>query len=327
MNNTSNTGKSLWKPGLIFLIVMSLTVGASAQSARGKGRLAGEIMGTDGKPIGGAKISIEFLKGGGTTFDTKSNKKGVWGFLGLGTGQWRLTATAEGYAPFTTDLFIQQLNKNPKMTITLQKLAPTDAPLIEDETTFELLDQGNALFEEGKYTASLAAFQEFLEKNPGAYQVRMNIAYCYRELGEYDKAIEESDSVLEIIPADDPKGNEIRSKALATIGEVYLKQEDFDSAMSYFTRSIEANPDNELIAYNVGSIFFSNQKLDDAVKYFELAAEIKADWPDPPYQLGLVYLNQANYPKAIEYFEKFLTLEQETGRAESVKNILAQLKK
>ena len=97
--------------------------------------------------------------------------------------------------------------------------------------------------------------------------------------------------------------------------------------MSYFTRSIEANPDNELIAYNVGSIFFSNQKLDEAVKYFELAAQIKADWPDPSYQLGLVYLNQANYPKAIEYFEKFLTLEQETGRAESVKNILAQLKK
>ena len=207
----SKPSKTILKGGLIILISLSLAAGASAQSARGKGRLAGEIYGTDGGVIQGAKISIEFLKGGGTTFDTKSNKKGLWSFIGLGTGQFRVTATAEGYAPFSTEVLVQQLNKNPKMTITLQKLAPTDAPLVEDETTFELLDQGNALFEEEKYEASLAAFQEFLEKNPGAYQVRMNIAYCYRELGQFDKAIEESNAVLEIIPEDDPKGGVIRS--------------------------------------------------------------------------------------------------------------------
>ena len=310
----------------VLLVTMNLIVPAAAQSARGKGRLAGEIYGTDGNAIQGAKISIEFSKAD-TTFETKSNKKGVWSFLGLGTGQWRITATAEGYAPFTTEVFVQQLNKNPKMTITLQKLAPTDTPLVEDETTFELLDQGNAFFDEMKYTAALAAFQEFLEKNPDAYQVRLNIAYCYRELGEYDKAIGESNAILEVIPEEDPKGNELRSKALATIGEVYLKQEDFENAMPYFTRSIEANPDNEVIAYNVGVIFFSNQKLEEAVKYFELSSQIKADWPDPLYQMGLVYLNQANYPKAIEYFEKFLALESDTGRAESVKSILSQLKK
>ena len=323
----NKTGKRVFRTSLILLVAACLVGTAAAQSARGKGRLAGEIYGTDGQPIDGAKISIEFLRGGGTTFDTKSNKKGIWSFIGLGTGQWRVTATAEGYVPYTTEIYVQQLNKNPKMTITLQKLAPTDAPLVEDETTFELLDQGNALYEEMQYTAALAAFQEFLDKNPGAYQVRLNIAYCYREMGEFDKSIAEANAILEKIPEDDPKGNEIRSKALATIGEAYLKQEDFESAMPYFTRSIEANPDNELIAYNVGSIFFSNQKLEEAVKYFVLASEIKPDWPDPFYQLGLVYLNQANYPKAIEYFEKFLTLEPETGRSESVKSILSQLKK
>lgn len=56
-------------------------------------------------------------------------------------------------------------------------------------------------------------------------------------------------------------GKEMTAKALAGIGECYLKKQDFESGQNYFKKSIEAYPENELIAYNVGEIYFSNRKL------------------------------------------------------------------
>ena len=307
---------------LFFLLIAY----AAGQSARGKGRAHGVVNDQDGNPIKSAKITIEFMGGEEAKFETTSNQRGAWSIMGLGTGKWRVTAIAEGHAPYSTEIYVQQLARNPKLTLTLTKIQAADTPFIEDETTFELLDQGNDLFSEKKYDEALLAFQQFLEKNPHAYQVRLNIADCYREKGEYEKAIEECNAILGQISQDDPMGKEIIAKAQASIGECYLKQEDFENAQKYFTLSIEAYPDNEFIAYNIGEIFFSNQKLDEALKYFELAAQIKPDWSDAYYKLGLVYLNKADYEKAKEHLKKFLTLEPDTERSKSVKNILDQLK-
>ncbi len=299
---------------------------AAGQAARGKGRAHGAVIDDKGNPIIPAKVIIEFLGGEVAKFETTSKKRG-WSFLGLGTGRWKVTASADGYIPYSAEIFVRQLGMNPKLTLTLQKIQSTDSFLIEDESTFELLDKGNRLFTEKKYDAALLAYKEFLDKNPGAYQVRLNIADCYREKGEYEQALEEYKIILEKISSDEPKGKEIAAKAMAGIGDCYLKKQDFENAQNYFKQSIETYPEDELIAYNVGEIYFSNQKLDEAIQYFTLASKIKPDWSDPYYKLGLVYLNKADFEKAIETLEKFLTLEPNTERSANVKNILTQIKK
>lgn len=259
--------------------------------------------------------------------ESTSDKRGRWSFLGLGTGKWRITASLDGYIPSALDFFVQQLEKNPKITLILKKLLASDKPFIEDEGSFEFLEKGNELYGEGKYAEALSAFEEFLRLNPKAYQTRLNIYNCYRELGEYEKAIEECNLILENVSQDETLGKEMAAKALAGIGECYLLQKDMENAQKYFEQSIETYPENELIAYNVGEIFFSNQKLEEALVYFILASEIKPDWSDSYYKLGLVYLNTGDLAKAAEIFEKFLTLEPDTERAVSVKNILEQIKK
>ncbi len=318
--------KAFLKLSLCLLFSFLLVMSAAGQAARGKGRLAGAVIDDKGDPIIPAKVIIEFLGGEVAKFETTSKKRG-WSFLGLGTGKWKVTASADGYIPYSTEIYVWQLEKNPKLTITLKKIQSTDAPLIEDESTFELLDKGNKLFTEKKYDAALLAYKEFLDKNPGAYQVRLNIADCYREKGEYEQALEEYKIILEKISIDEPKGKEIAAKAMAGIGNCYLKKQDFENAQNYFKQSIETYPEDEFIAYNVGEIYFSNQKLDEAIQYFTLASKIKPDWSDPYYKLGLVYLNKADFDKAIEALEKFLTLEPDTERSANVKNILNQIKK
>jgi tetratricopeptide (TPR) repeat protein len=114
----------------------------------------------------------------------------------------------------------------------------------------------------------------------------------------------------------------MRAKSLARIGECHIKKGDFETAQNYFKQSIEAFPENEVLAYNVGEIYFSNQKLDEAINYFTLATQIKPDWNEAYYKLGLAYLNKTEYEKAQQSLNKFLELEPNTERSTSVKNIL-----
>lgn len=312
---------------IYFLFFSLFIVYASGQTARGKGRLAGVVVDEEGNPIQSAKLYMEYMGKDVYKLESTSDKRGRWSFLGLGTGKWRITASLDGYIPSALDFFVQQLEKNPKITLILKKLLASDKPFIEDEGSFEFLEKGNELYGEGKYAEALSAFEEFLRLNPKAYQTRLNIYNCYRELGEYEKAIEECNLILENVSQDETLGKEMAAKALAGIGECYLLQKDMENAQKYFEQSIETYPENELIAYNVGEIFFSNQKLEEALVYFILASEIKPDWSDSYYKLGLVYLNTGDLAKAAEIFEKFLTLEPDTERAVSVKNILEQIKK
>jgi tetratricopeptide (TPR) repeat protein len=318
--------KAFMKVWIVCSISLLLIPFAAGQAGRGKGRVTGTVVDESGNPVAAAKVVIEFQGDSALSLDTTTNKKGEWVFIGLGTGQWRISVAADGYIPITQGAFVKQLETNPKIIIALKKAQEIGGGLIKDESSLLLLEKGNKLFNEKSYDEAIQAFREFQEKNPDAYQIHLSIGSCYREKGEYEEAIGEYNKLIEKAPKE-ASGNEFAAKALAGIGECYLKKEDIEKAQNYFRQSIEMYPNNEFLAYNVGEICFSNQKLDEAIQYFGLAAKIKPDWPEPYYKLGLVYLNNTEYDKAKENFNKFLTLEPSTERSANVKNILDYLDK
>jgi tetratricopeptide (TPR) repeat protein len=298
---------------------------AFAQAGRGQGRLNGKVFDKDGKPVVGAQVKLSFE--GGAEFDAVTDAKGVWGVIGLGTGSWTVTVKAAGYLPVSQSVYVRQLERNPPVEIKLEQEA-VGSGVVQDEASFADLEQGNAMFAEGRYDSALVMYEEFIKKNPGAYQVYLNIGDCHREKGDYDKAIEAYNQLLKDAEADTAGGKTMTAKGLAAIGLCYLRQGNFEEAQGYFVRSIEVAPEDELLPYNVAEIYFSNQDIDRAQKYFEMAAAIKPDWPDPYLKLGYVFLNKADMAKAAEYFEKFLKLEPEDSpRAEQARAILASIKK
>ncbi|HAV40822.1 MAG TPA: hypothetical protein DCW97_00210 [Acidobacteria bacterium] len=300
-----------------------------AQAGRGVGRLGGVVLDEKDQPIAGVKVVLGFVQeaAGGLQLETKTNKKGEWSFIGLGSGKWTLKATADGYSPHIVDVTVSQLEKNPKITIKLKKISG-GMSIIQDEEALKLLDEGNAFYQEGRYDTALAMYQEFLQKNPAAYQVLLNIGDCYREKGELDKALETYQQVIDRSKDDQAMGITMKAKALAAIGLVYLKQDNLEEATKYFKQSVDTAPQDEFVAFNVAEVYFNNQQLDEAQKYYEMASSIKPDWPDPLLKLGYVFLNRNDIPKATEYFEKFLKLEpQDSTRVNMVQQILQAIKK
>jgi tetratricopeptide (TPR) repeat protein len=296
------------------------------QAGRGTARLGGSVLDPAGKPVVGAKITAVFTQSGGSTFETTTDKKGDFAFMGIGTGNWDVTANAKGYLPVTIRVYTSQINKNPKFTIKLEKRAEGTGA-IQDESAFQTLEEGNAFFKDGKYDTALLMYEEFLAKNPGAYQVLLNMGDCYREKGEYDKAIEFYNKLIEQAGPDVTMGKTMAAKGLAAIGLCYLKENKLTESQDYFKKSIEMAPQDENLPYNVAEIYFSNGSIDDAIRYFEMAIQIKPDWPDPYFRVAYAHLNKGDNAKAVENLEKFIKLEPETERTAQAKAILEAIKK
>jgi tetratricopeptide (TPR) repeat protein len=311
-------------------IILSFLIGAqelAAQGGRGKGRLQGSVLDEAGNPIPGAKVVLDLMAKETAHREVTTNQKGEWAMVDMGSGNWQVTASQEGYIPTTTTVFVSQLERNPKVVLRLKKPEIDKDAVIADEASLAYIEQATKLFNEKQYDESLAILEKFLEQNPKAYQVQLLIGDCYREKGELDKAIEVYTKALKEAEADEKTGQQVKGKALAAIGESYLRKNDIENAQVYFKQSIDTNPDNETLAYTVGEVFFSNQKLDEAIQYLTKATEIKPDWAPPYHKLGLVYLNKTDYDKAKEYFTKFLTLEPEGETAAQVRGILEYLDK
>jgi predicted Zn-dependent protease len=307
------------------VIVVLMAGLAWAQAGRGTARMNGVVLDPAGKPVAGAKVTAVFTQSGGSTFETTTDKKGEFTFMGVGTGNWDVTVEAKGFLPVTQRLYTSQLNRNPKFTIQLEKKAEGTG-IVQDEATFQVLEEGNAFYKDGKYDTALLMYEEFLSKNPGAYQVLLNIGDCQREKGEYDQAIASYNKLIEQSATDATMGKTLSAKGLAAIGLCYLRQDKIAEAQDYFKRSIEMAPQDENLPYNVAEIYFSNGQIDEAIRYFEMAIQIKPDWPDPYLRIAYAYLNKGDNPKAIENLEKFIQLEPETERTAQAKAILEAIK-
>jgi tetratricopeptide (TPR) repeat protein len=308
-------------------ILVFLAGTALAQAGRGIARLGGVVLDKDGKPIVGAVVKVTFDQPGGSTFEQTTDKRGEFSFLGLGSGSYIVNVTAKGYLPGQASCRLSQIDKNPKLNIKLEKASAAPSGAIQDEATFQILDQANQFYKDEKYDTALVMYQDFLDKNPGAYQVILNMGDCYREKGDYDKAVDNYNKLIERAKADPAMGKTLGAKGLAAIGLCFLKQNKMAEAQEYFKKSIEMAPQDENLPYNVAEICFSNQQIDEAIRYYEMAIQIKPDWPDPYLRLAYAYLNKGDMTKAAENLEKFIKLEPEGERAAQAKNILASIKK
>jgi len=312
-----------------FLFILS-TIMAMAQEGRGQGRISGTVKDEEGNPVEGAEILLESLEYN-FSLKTTSGKKGKWAIAGFGPSMFRIVASKKGYVPSETQMRLSHFReKNPPIDFVLKSIESSGLQVMEDvEISKELFREATDLFNEGRYSTALQLYQEFLETNPTLFQVRVNIGYCYREMGEYEKALAEYQVVLDKLKENNPdlQGNKYAALALTHIGETYIKMEDMEKGQSYLEQAIEIFPNDHALAFNVAEIYFKGGKIDQAIEYYTLAIQIKSDWPLAHLKIGYAYLNKGEYDLAISSFKKFLELAPEDRESESIRNLIPQLEK
>jgi len=315
------------------LIVAGIMIGvliltAAGQQDMGKGRISGTVVDENGAPVEEALIVAQSMRSE-TKLESRSDAKGKFAIAGLGSGNWRVIASKDGYASTSQEMNIRQLGTNPPIAFTLKKVSDV-AAVASNKEALAMLDQGNALLTQENYDQALQVFTEFQGKYPEIYQVHLNIGTCYLRKGDLDKAEAEFKLVLDKTletHGDLKKDAEVSLRASTGLGDVALRRGDLDAAQNHFAQALEISPQDEAAAYNVGEMLFSNQKIDEAIRYLELAVQIKKDWPKPYLKLGYVYLNKGDFAKSLENFNTFIQLDPNNPEVPQVKNMIDTIEK
>ncbi len=304
-------------------LMLAAAFSIGAQEGRGGGRLTGTVVDENGTPMENVTITLKYMEFANSR-QGKSNNKGQWGFLGLGKGTVQVTGELEGFAPSVTQQPISGVAPNPEIHLVLKKAGVAGA----DQTRDAIL-MAHEKFDQRQYPEALTLYQEFAQKNPTNYKIGIYIANCKTEMRDYEEALAEFQKVLAAVTQEsaDLKGNATAAQAYAGIGDVYLRQQKFKEAEQNFRRSIEIQPGDPALPYNVAEIMFVQNKIDEAETYYQLAVQIKPEWPKPYLKLAYVALNRGQMDKAVEFLTRYCEIGKDDAKYGEGKALLETLTK
>jgi len=118
-------------------------------------------------------------------------------------------------------------------------------------------------FEIAGCTAIIEAGQESKENQSIIYDIR---GEAYREDGKYDRAIQDFDQALRLIPDSD--------EAFYHRGEAYLDKKNYDQAIQDFDQTLRLHKDGAGAFLNRGIAYQRKGDLDRAIQDFDHALEI-----------------------------------------------------
>ncbi len=302
---------------LLFILIFVYFFIGSLSYAFQVGRVTGQVIDEDGNPIIGAEITAQNPNKLPSEFKAKTDKKGNFVIIGIPSGEWGFTVTAEGYMSLQVVHRIFAYQQNEPIEFVFKKAAGEET-VTEGAHSGARLNKGNALYEEGKYEEALQAFLKFKEKNPELYQIYFNIANSYKKFEQYNKAIEYYTIFLE----KEPESVEV----FYNIAESYVGKNELENAEIYSNKVVEQNPKDAAVYYNFAEVYYGANEVNKAIELYKKALEIRPDWSKAHLKLGYAYLNKGENEEAVRHLEKFLELEPESPDAEIVKELLKNIK-
>jgi tetratricopeptide (TPR) repeat protein len=286
------------------------------------GMIKGKVTDAQGKPVVGAKITIEFTGGINRKMETKTDKKGEFIQIGLQSGAYKVTATDDklGSQSFPANVRVGQTQELNFV------LAPGAGGPGENPKAAEL----KKLFEEGvtasranNYDVAIEKFNAAAAVVPNCHDCYYNIGYAYLQKKDEKQAEASWLKALEIKPD--------YTEALNGLATLYNNQKRFDEATAMSAKAASAGGatggGSADAVYNQGIILWNQGKIPEAKAKFEEALKANPNHPEANFQFGMASLNEGKVPEAVASFEKYLSLAPDGQFAGQAKAMLAQLKK
>ena len=156
-----------------------------------------------------------------------------------------------------------------------------------DSKALEFFTKGQNEIKKQHYKEAAALFEKSVSIDDEFAFAWDNLGFAYRNLGQYDKAIEAYERSLQI----DPKG----LMPLQNIAIVYQYKKEFDKAIDAYKRLAEIDKNNPEVYYGIGQVYTINmndfeQGLENICKAYNLYVEQKS-----PYRADAEKLIQVIY--------------------------------
>jgi tetratricopeptide (TPR) repeat protein len=341
------------------LFTAAAVLALSASTAHAQSLVKGKVVDASNKPVEGAVIHFE-QKDANTKRDTKSDKKGEFLFVGLPSGEYKVTATKDG---ISVDQPAHISQAEPAFVSFM--LRPTAAPAAAGAPPSEkavaaltagVTDQAEAeqitaiakaaleAYNAENNKEAVSKFNELVKKVPNCADCYMYLGISYFGAADPDSAEAALKKSIEIKPTAEayntlirfynqqknfPKAEEMSKKAadLAAQEEAERQAAAAKAPPAPATVTVPAPPEPGAVAYNEGVGLWNASKYAEAKTKFEEATKADPKNANAHYMLGMANLNLGQIPGARSAFQEYLKISPDGDKAAQVKGFLTQLPK
>lgn len=151
-----------------------------------------------------------------------------------------------------------------------------------------------ALCEVGKYEEAMSEVNDLIKEFPSASEYYRIKGQILSEAGDQEEAINSLIDALRWEPSN--------HWALIMMGNIFSRyRNDVDTALLYYNKAVEVNPDDYLGLNNIGAILMQQGKEQEAGNFFQKALEVNPDYGNTYLGLGLLEQANENHLQAFEY--------------------------
>ena len=299
--------------------------------AQNSARIFGVVTDHEGNPVDGASVLMEFQGGVPRSFQSSSNSQGEYIQVGLASGPYLVTITAEGIGilrynlrvsageEFELDAQVLGRGQIDRTGLSSEEIAELDAR----EATADAFAGGLEAARGGNYDEAAQLLTEAIEVTPDCGECFRNLGIVEFQRGNYDEAEQALRRATEIAPDD--------AAAFGALAEVYNTQRRFDEAGEASAEATRLSGgaaggggdagavfDQGLIAWNAG-------RLADARGLFEQTLELDPSHGEAHYWIGMANLNAGQMAEAVASWRTYVEREPDGRFAAQASALIAQL--
>jgi tetratricopeptide (TPR) repeat protein len=304
------------------VILVCLGLVAAPVAAQSSGMIRGKVVDAQGQPVEGATITIEFAEST-RRMEAKTNRRGEYVQIGLGSGTYRVTVQKDKFTPQMTEVRVSVGNAT-DANFTLQPSGPVPPDPAKIAAIRKTFEEGAALAKSGNHDAAIAKFNETIASVPNCTDCYYNIGLSHVAKKEYDAAEAAFKKAVELNPEHAAAYN-----GLATVYNATKRQAEAEaaSAKAVEIAGSSVGGGNVDAIYNQGVIFWNAGKIAEAKKQFEEVVKLDPKHADAHYQIGMALLNEGKMAEAVAAFETSVSLAPDGPNAAQAKALIGQLKK
>jgi tetratricopeptide (TPR) repeat protein len=161
-------------------------------------------------------------------------------------------------------------------------------------------DRGQDLAREGRIREAAAEFEKALEEASGESRLHVSLSKAWLNLGEYDRAMEQTREALEINP--------YNYEMQMNYGFLLARKGDVETGLKHLAAAIRINPLHPLLWYNRATLYLQVKDYDRALADYTEALELEPRYPDALNGRGIVRRITGDLDNAMADFDSSIRI-------------------
>jgi predicted O-linked N-acetylglucosamine transferase (SPINDLY family) len=140
-----------------------------------------------------------------------------------------------------------------------------------------VVNKCRAIFDKGFKANAIQSIEDYIQLNPGSYELHTVAADMYVATKNYNRAVEHFNKSIEINPLEYANFN--------NLGILYMEAGQHDLAINTYKKSIELNPQSPIPHQNIANIYNQRKEYQESLKFLTSAARLD---PKASYIQGMI---------------------------------------